>query len=116
TFAAVHASLTNYPANFFLKERKSVLEVIRDIAYQFRCAVFIRGGVVYIVYLSKEPTALKTLTESDIVANTFLFNHSDTEDLATSHLVNWSEGEAGVNRDDETDYQFVIKHNVPKYG
>ncbi len=116
SFAATHTSLTNYPSNFFIKAKPSVFTLIRDIAFQARCSVFVRDNVVYLQYMSKEPTSIKTLTEDDILVGTFSFTHTDTEDLETRHTISWSEGEAGVNKDDETDFEFVVKHNIPKYG
>ena len=116
SFAAVKADLTNYPSNFFRKSRPTVLDLIRDIAFQARCAVYIRDNVVYLVYLSREPTSIKTLTESDILPNTFRVTHTGTEDLETRTTISWSEGEAGVFRTDDTDFEFVLKHNVPQYG
>ena len=116
TFASVKASLTNYPSNFFVKTRPRVLDLIRDIAFQARCAVYIRDNVVYMVYLSKEPTSIKTLSESDILPNSFRITHTATEELETRHTISWSEGDAGVFKTDETALEFVLKHNVPKYG
>jgi hypothetical protein len=116
SFASVKSSLTNYPSNFFRKSRDRVLDLIRDIAYQARCAVFIRDNVVYLVYLSKEPTSVATITESDILPNSFRITHTTTENLQTRHTISWSEGEAGVFKSDETDFEFVLKHNIPKYG
>lgn len=116
SFAAVKSSLTNYPSNFFVKARPRVLDLIRDVAYQARCAVFVRDNIVYLVYLSKEPTSIKTLTATDILPNTFKITHSRTENLQTRTKVTWSDGEAGVFKDDPTSYELLLKHNVPKYG
>jgi hypothetical protein len=116
SFASVKTSLTNYPSNFFVKARPRVLDLMRDVAFQARCAIFIRDNVVYMVYLSKEPTSVKTLTESDILPNSFRITHTGTEELETRHTISWSEGEAGVRKKDETNFEFVLKHNVPKYG
>ena len=116
SFAAVNSSLTNYPSNFFVKARPRVLDLIRDVAYQARCAVYIRDNTVYLVYLSEEPTSIKTLTESDILPNTFRITHTETEDLETRSTISWSDGEAGVFKKDPTEFEFVLKHNIPKYG
>jgi hypothetical protein len=86
------------------------------VAYQARCAVYIRDNVVYMVYLSTEPTSVRTLTESDILPNSFRITHTQTEDLATRHNIKWSDGEAGVYKTDPTNFEFTLKHNVPKYG
>lgn len=116
SFTAVGTSLTNYPSNFYVKSRPNVMTLIKDIAYQARCAIFIRDNVVYITYLPVEPASLKTLTESDILIKTFSFSHTPTERLQTQHLIKWKEGDAGINKDDPVDLQFTLKYNVPKYG
>jgi len=116
SFASVKASLADYPSNFYIKERETALTVIRDIAFQARCAVIVRNNTISLVYLSKEPTSLKTLTESDIVANSFQVSHTDTDDLQTRHQINWQESDAPVIQDDDPKLEFVMKYNIPKYG
>jgi hypothetical protein len=116
SFAAVKSALTNYPSSFWVKDRPSVLQLITDIARQARCAAYIRDNTMYLVYLAEEPTSIKTLDESIILQETFRFDHTDTEDLQTRHLIKWREGQAGVNEEDETEFEFVLKHNIPKYG
>jgi len=116
SYNSVKADLADYPSNFFVKARPRVLDLIHDVAFQARCATYIRNNIVYLVYLSKEPTSVKTLTASDILPNTFRISHTDTEDLETRHKITWSDGEAGIYKEDPTEYEFVLKHNIPKYG
>ena len=116
SFNDVKAKLANYPSNFWVKDRKNILQLIHDIAYQVRCAVYIRNNVVYIKYLSEEPTSVRTLTESDIITNTFLISLTETEDIATKHTIDWQKTEAGVEDDDDVDLKIILKHNVSKYG
>lgn len=116
SFAAVQARMTNYPTNFYVKERMNILDLIYDIAYQTRCAVYIRNDVVYIKYLSEEPTSVRTLTESDILSQSFRVTHTSTEDLRTKHTVSWRNGEAAIDSEDSTERKIILKYNVPKYG
>ena len=116
SFESVRTSLENYPANFYMKSRPSVLNLINDIAYQFRCAAVVRNNIISLVYLSKEPSSVRTFTEADIVANTFQVTFTQTEDLVTRHEITWSPTDAPVNKDDPVDLTFVLKQNVPKYG
>lgn len=116
SFASVKLSLTKYPANFYVKTRPSVLELIKDIAYQFRCGVSVRNNIISLVYLSKEPTSIRTITESDIIANSFQVTFTGTEDLVTRHEITWSPTDAPVNKDDDAQLTFILKQNVPKYG
>ncbi len=116
SFAAVKTSLTNYPCNFWLKERKNIFELVNDIAYQSRCAVYVRGSVVFIKYLSLEPSSVKTLTESDINANSLKLQLTESEDLVTKHIINWRKSEAGIEATTKTERKIVLKHNINKYG
>jgi hypothetical protein len=116
SFAAVGINLANYPCNFWVKSRRNVLDLIHDIAYQTRCALSIRNGVVYITYLSEEPSSVRTITESDIISETFLISLTETEDLVTKHFIDWHKTDAGVESTDETDLKIILKHNVNKYG
>lgn len=116
SFDAVETLLTNYPANFVVRESKSAFQLIKEIAYQFRCAVTVRGGVVYLTYLSKEPTSLRTITTADILTGTFLNTTTPTEDLVTKHVVNWSIADARIFKTQTTEDSFTLKHNVSRYG
>jgi hypothetical protein len=117
TFASVKSYLTNYPNNFYLtEERPDVYELIRDIAYQSRCAVYVRNDVVYIKYLSLEPTAERTIDESDILSGTFSEHLSETENVYTTHNINWRTGGAAVRADQEVLRKIILKYNVKKYG
>jgi hypothetical protein len=116
SFDLVRANMTNYPTNFWVKERMNILDLIQDIAYQTRCAVYVRNDVIFIKYLSKEPTSVRTLEASDILVGTFQVSYTPTEDLVTKHSVTWQNGEAGIEDDDEVVRKIILKHNVPKYG
>jgi hypothetical protein len=108
--------LTNYPTNFWVKDKLNVFQLIQDIAYQSRCAMYIRDDVVYIVYLPEEPTSVRTLTESDIITNTFQIKLSDSSDLVTKYVATWRESEAGVVSTDNIENKLILKYNVNKYG
>lgn len=116
SFNDVKTKLANYPCNFWVKDRKNILQLIHDIAYQSRCAVYIRNNVMFIKYLSEEPSSVRTITESDILAGTFEMYLTETEDVATKHTIDWQKSEAGVESTDATDLKIILKHNVPKYG
>lgn len=116
TFAAVQTSMTNYPTNFALKKRKSVLELIKDIAYQTRCAVYIRDGVIFIKYLATEPASVRTISGGDILTQSFKITHTPSEDLVTKSVIRYRETEAPIERGDNIDHTIMLKYNIPKYG
>jgi len=116
SFTSVHTSMTNYPTNFALKTRKNVLALIQDIAYQTRCAVYIRNGVMFIKYLSEEPSSVRTITGSDILTQTFRVSLTPSEDLITKSVVNWQASEVPVEKGNEVEQTIMLKYNIPKYG
>jgi hypothetical protein len=116
SFASVKAKLTKYPTNFYLTTRPDVYNVINDIAYQSRCAVYIRNDVVYIRYLSEEPSSERTISESDILSGSFTEFLSETEDVYTTHNITWKKGGAAVRDDLEAERKLILKYNVTKYG
>lgn len=116
-FASIKTKMTNYPVGFAVTNRPSVLKLMRDIAYQCRMGLTIRAGLVRLYYLSEEPTSERTLTYTDdMLPNTLKISYTETEDLVTKHEFKWSNGDAGITKDSETDFSFVLKHNVPQYG
>jgi len=116
SFVDVKAKLTNYPKNFYITERPDVYQLINDIAYQSRCAVYIRNGVIFIKYLSEEPTSVRTITKSDILAGSFEESLSDTEEVYTTHNIKWQKGGATVRDDQDVERKIILKYNVGKYG
>lgn len=116
SFASVKTYLTNYPNNFYLTNRPDVYSLIQDIAYQSRCAVYIRNDVVYIRYLSVEPTSERTIDESDILTGTFVEYLTETEDVYTTHEINWKKAGAPVQSNQEVERKLILKYNVSKYG
>ena len=116
SFAAVHAAVANYPCNFALLDRMSVYQVMQDLAYQSRCSLYIRNDVVYLTYLSTDPTSVRTIDESDIVQGSFTESLSDTDDIMTTHKITWQKAGARVRNEDPLDYKIILKYNVEKYG
>jgi hypothetical protein len=116
SFASVKALLTNYPSNFYLLDRPDVLTLINDIAYQSRCAVYVRNKVLYIRYLSYEPSSVRTLSGDDILFGTFKESFSETEGAYTTHNIGWRTGGAAVRDDQTPERKLILKYNVDKYG
>ena len=51
SFNYVRTKLAPFPANFPLLQRKNVVEVLKEIAFQCRCAFWLEDNVVYLKYL-----------------------------------------------------------------
>jgi hypothetical protein len=111
SFNAVRTLIDNYPMHFPLLERKNLITVLEEIAYQARCALWLKDDVFYIKYLSLEPTADDTVTENDVLPNTYRIEHTPTEGLVTVYTAKWKEDYALTE-----DNTAIYRHNVTKYG
>ena len=89
TFAAVDLALAKYPVGFGLFNKKNVLTLIQEIAWQSRCVVSILNGIVYIKYISAEPAAVKTITEDEIEEKSFSITSESTDSLVTRITAKW---------------------------
>ncbi|MCP4896256.1 MAG: hypothetical protein GY906_04705 [bacterium] len=116
TFDAVKTKLANYPCNYYHAKKEDVLVTMQRIAYEARCALIITDNVVKIKYLSPEPAADKTFTESDIVDGSFGFSMSRTEELITSQGVTWQPWGADALASMKVTRTFRVENNIEKYG
>jgi hypothetical protein len=98
--------------NFPILDKKSALNVLQEIAFQARCALWLSNGTFYIKYLPEEPSSDQTITVSDIDAEEGLtVELTSTEDLVTRMNVEWR---ISWNEDDPN--KIILRHNVKKYG
>lgn len=116
SYTSVKSKLTNYPMGAMITARPSVLDLINDIAYQARCAAVIRNGELVLIYLSEQPTPIRTLTIADIVPESIRITHGDTEDLKTRHDIKWQCAGASNNKADNPERRILLEWNIPLYG
>lgn len=111
SFNDVRAKLTVYPMDFPYLDRRNILTALQELAFQARCAIYLRDGVFYLKYLPELANAVATITESDPDANTLELFHSDTEDIVTKLVADWQRDYAL-----EDSNKLILRHNVYKYG
>ena len=100
-------------------EQKNAVQLLQEIAFQARCALWISDGAFYLKYLPEEPTPADTITISDIDAdNGIEVELTATEDLVTKMKIKWRLSWTAVSdRPEDTNEQTIIlRHNVAKYG
>lgn len=120
SFDHVKTKLTPFPVNFPLLERKNTLQVLQEIAYQARCALWLSNGVFYIKYLPEEPDADDTITVSDLDADAGVeVELTPTENLVTKLKVRWrlSWAPGATDREkDKSEKTMILRHNISRYG
>ena len=119
SFNHVQEKLRPFPANFPILERKNTIQVLQEIAFQARCALWISNGVFYLKYLPEEPTPAGTITVSDIDAEQGIeVELTATEDIVTKMKVKWrlSWADLSDQAKDKAEKTIILRHNVAKYG
>ena len=116
SFAQAQTKLGRYPCNYYYASRENALSVLNKIAYEARCALIVSDNVLKIIYLPDEPSSIRTLTSSDVVASSFYYDHTGTESLVTSSRVTWQDVGTGSIKSDTVQNFFTVENNVDKYG
>jgi len=111
TFNYVRNMIDNYPSHFAMLEQKNLLEMLEEMAFQARCAIWVNNNTVYLKYLSEELAANASVSESDIDLSTLQIHGTDTEEIVTKLVVNWTDNYAL-----EDPHKLILRHNVKKYG
>lgn len=110
-FDAIRDSLENYPMNFRVPGRKNILTLLQEMAFQARCALVLRNDEFFLTYLSEEPNEDGNIAEDDVLANSLILDHTDTEDLVTKFVAKWK-----PSLELEDDYKVILRYNVKRYG
>jgi hypothetical protein len=119
SFNHVQQKLQPFPANFPILERKNAIQVLQEIAFQARCALWISNGVFYLKYLPETPTPADTITVSDIDAEGGIeVELTATEEIVTKMKVKWRQSWADLSDQakDKAEKTIILRHNVAKYG
>ena len=110
SFDAVRTKIANYPSCFALLNKQDALKLIEEMAWQARCRIDIKNQVAHITYLSEDPTAIETITETDIEANSFEIFTDPIEDVVTKFVAEWL---PSYERNEK--YRVVLRRNYRKY-
>ena len=135
TFNYVHTKLIQFPSNFALLDKKNVVDVLHEIAFQCRCALWLQDNVFYLRYLPEEPVSLgdpawastpqnrvvETITVSDIDAESGVeIGYTPTESLVTKMKIKWRISLAPDNPypsdAEKHEQQLILRHNIAQYG
>lgn len=111
SFDLVRDKVENYPSHFPLLERKNIITVLNEIAYQARCALWLRDDKFFIRYLPDVPVPADTIAVSDVSNNSLELFHTSTEDLVTKYTIDWK-----IDYAKDEPNKVILRHNVLKYG
>jgi len=111
SFSEVSALVSNYPMHFVFPGKKNIFQALQELAFQARCAIYLRNGEFILKYLPAQPDSVHTFTESNVDTLSVELGFTETEDLVT--VINGTWRQHGAQ--DET-YNCNMRYNVRKYG
>lgn len=111
SFASVAASLTNYPSHFAILKRQNLLQTIEDMAWQARCAIYVRDSSVFIKYLSQKGVPITSISESDVDFASMKIAFGESAELVTRLVAKWK-----TEYTQEDEHELVLRNNILKYG
>lgn len=110
SFNIVHAQVAKYPMNFAILDKKNVMQVLKDIAYQARCAIWFNDRKFFLKMLAAEDTSVETITDDDVDAASIQIAYTGTEDVITKYIAEWkADLSQNVNK-------IIFRNNIDKYG
>lgn len=111
TYDETFTNCENYPADFFLLDKKDAFSAIEEIAFQSRCAVWIKEGKLFMRYLPTEPDVVDSITLSDILEQSLSMEYTPTEELVTKLTGTWV-----FNGIQDKPNKTIVRHNIARYG
>ncbi|MHA2066024.1 MAG: hypothetical protein ACXABY_16755, partial [Candidatus Thorarchaeota archaeon] len=111
SFATVKSKVAKYPMNFKVPGRMNVFDLLQQMAFQGRMALVLRDDEFHLIYLSEEPAQDETILESDVLANSLVLDHSNTEDLVTKMVLEWK-----PDCHLEEPFKVILRYNGRRYG
>jgi len=114
SFDEVEPLVEPFPMNFPVLDQRNTIGLLKDMAYQARCAIWLSNGYFYLKYLAAEPDADDTITVSDIEHQSTAVELTSTEDIITKMVVTWRLSWANGNGEEPE--VMILRHNVAQYG
>lgn len=97
--------------NFALTDRKDAFQFLQELAYQSRCAIWIKNGVFHLKYLGRRDTVVDTITESDIIFGSLELTTTESEDIVTKYIAEWQPNYKVTEK-----YKLIVRYNINVYG
>ena len=112
TYTAVKAALTNYPMHGYVAEEINVWDLVQDLAWQARTALFARNDEIFYVYLSDEPGgSADTFDDAATIEKSISIALPDDTDLITNVNSHW-----GLDGSQDKTFEVTLTNNINLYG
>lgn len=111
SWGLVRTYTDHIPMNFVIYRRDSCLTIMKELAFQAKCAIWLKGATVFMRYLPATPNPVKTFTLDDVLEDTMQTYCSPTEDIITKLVALWKYRYIQYKNNRTT-----MRNNIARYG
>lgn len=92
SYNLVKSKVENYPSHFWMSNQKDAVVAIQEIAWQARLGTYIENNILYMFYLSEEPTTIAyACNQNNIELKSMVIKKTDSENLITKIIATWND-------------------------
>lgn len=112
SFARVRLNLQQYRMDFCTPERKNIIQALKEIAFQARCAIYLKDGKFFLHYMPDAPRHAFEFNENTVLENSVAVEYMNTEDVVTK----WTGKYYPARSSNRDHWQYILRYNIDKYG
>jgi hypothetical protein len=113
SFTSVANKISNLPSHWALFDQPDALSLAEKMAWQARCALYEKNGIVYIKYLAEFTETDSIITRNEAKLKSLELSFTKTEDIVTKFKAQYVSDYSG---DSEADKEYIYTRNTDKFG
>lgn len=111
SFGTVRTRTDPYPVNFAITTQPNVFTLLKDIAFQCRCAIWYNDGKFFIKYLPVLSDPIEVIAPNDVDLGSVQITYTPSEDLITKFIATWK-----ANQSDKDASKVIFRNRIEQYG
>lgn len=111
SFGFVRTRTDQYPVNFVVSNQPNVFTLLKDIAFQCRCAIWFNDGKFFVKYLPIMSDPIETIAPNDVDLGSVQITYTPSEDLITKFIATWK-----ANQSDKEENKIIFRNRIDRYG
>jgi hypothetical protein len=113
SFSSVASKISNLPSHWALFDQPDSLNLAEEMAWQARCALYVKNNTVYIIYLAEYLGTSAEITRSDAQLKSMELSFTKTEDIVTKFKAEYVSDYSG---DPASDKEYIYTRNTDQFG
>jgi hypothetical protein len=113
SFTAVATKINDLASHWVLFDQPDSLKLAEEMAWQARCALFVKNNTVYIKFLAEVPQTDNIITKDSAKLKSLNLSFTSTEDIITKFKAEYVTDYSG---DEKSDKEYIYTNNTDQFG